>query len=146
MLSPGDFFIFLSVLISTVALIISILVAKKIFAYQTYTDLDTLYGDVLKIGIDHPNFRDPAYTTSYDTKFQNGEGDKNLHAYESYAYFVWNVCESIYDKTKDGDKNDDTWLRVINVEKKLHGKWFDNTDNHNKFKAEFRQFVNDLKV
>ncbi len=83
----------------------------------------------------YPKFLDPKNTSNYKNVFK---GD-DLLRYDTYAYVSWNICETIYDR-KD-DKLFETWEPVIVAENKLHRKWFDNPENHHKFKDRFREYI-----
>jgi hypothetical protein len=52
-------------LLASIAVVISIIVFKRTVDYQAYKEVDSEYMEVLKIDLDHPNFRDPDWTTSY---------------------------------------------------------------------------------
>jgi hypothetical protein len=122
--------------IAVVALGISIYAFVSTRRGQTYADIDSLYMELLKIGLVNPKFRNPKYTCNYKEKFDN---EDELGKYDCYAYMAWNICETIYDrKDKPLFK---TWLPVIVEEDKLHRKWFDNPENFHKFKDEFRTYI-----
>ncbi len=120
------------------AVSISIYTFRKSTGLRTYADLDSLYLEALKLAVEHPEFTDPERTKDYKNSFS----DRNqLLAYESYAYIVWNICETIYDRWKKENKDGKTWYPVIEAEKRLHYAWFSNPENHHKFKKEFREFM-----
>jgi hypothetical protein len=58
-----------------------------------YSAFDALYQDILKLGLEHPSYRNPAKTLTYNHSFV---GD-DLVRYETYAFMVLNVCETIAD-------------------------------------------------
>lgn len=107
---------------------------------EAYSDLDELYFKILKIGLENPQFRNLHKTKKYIEL----ESDEKIK-YETYAYMVWNVCETIFDRTKNNEKIYNTWKPVILAEKKLHTKWFDDGDNRDKFKDEFIDFIKKIK-
>jgi hypothetical protein len=115
------------------ALIIAIYAFKKTLDFQAYRELDSNYMDILKEGLDNTYLRNPEITTNY---LNLKEEDKKLK-YETYAYLVWNFCETIYDRKKI----DKTWLPVIEEEKRLHFKWLTDEKNRHRFKDEFIKFV-----
>jgi hypothetical protein len=63
--------------------------------------------------------------------------EKEKAAYQQYAMVVWNIIETVYDRKKVAK----TWIPIIKAEKKLHLKWFEEPENYDKFKPEFRAFV-----
>ena len=130
-LSPSEV---VSIVLSVLSLVISIYTFKKNVEFKSYSDIDSLYMDALKLALDHPEFRDPEKTSRYKEAFTD---KKQLLAYETYAYIVWNICETVYDR--DEDKK--TWYPVIDAERRLHLAWFSNPENHHKFKKEFRDFI-----
>ena len=125
----------LATIMSGIAIVVSLLVYHWNRNTSSYSDLDALYMGVLKIGIENPDFRNEAKTTKGVF-----EGD-DLVKYETYAYMVWNVCETVYDRTGGRGGNWKTWKPIIEAEYRLHGKWFMKEENHHKFKEEFIGFV-----
>lgn len=77
---------------------------KKEIKDKTYTELDIMYAKILEIGIEHPEFRDINKTNNYQHSFK---GNKYIQ-YDSYAHMVWNVCETVYDKTINDTTNEET--------------------------------------
>ncbi len=86
-----------------------------------------MYLEILYIGICHPNFRNIKFTENYI----HLEDETGRIQYEQYANICWNFCESIYDKGDDELLK--TWQVVIDTEKKMHYKWFEQLDNFRKF-------------
>ncbi len=101
-----------------------------------YRDLDFLYLEVLKLGIENPRFVDADLTNRYPIAF---EGEERLR-YEAYAFLTWNVCETIFDRQIDEDLYQ-TWLPIIRVENKLHRRWFEAPENRLGFKEPFQQYI-----
>jgi len=122
--------------LSLVSLAISLYVYRAGSREQRYADLDTLYLELLRIGIDHPRFRDPQYTHDYKKMFKD---EDERHAYECYAFIAWNICETIFDH-RDSPLFE-TWKPNLLAENNLHRKWFDDPQNQNKFKLKFRTYV-----
>ncbi len=75
---------------------------------KIYADLDDLYLELLKLGVQYPKFRNPKYTKNYKESFKN---EDELIRYETYAFISWNICETIYDR-KD-EALFETWKPVI---------------------------------
>jgi hypothetical protein len=67
--------------------------------------------------------------------------EKEKAAYQQYAMVVWNIIETVYDRKKVAK----TWIPIIKAEKKLHLKWFEEPENYDKSKPEFRAFVMNFK-
>ena len=125
------------VILGGIALIISIFAFKKTLDFQAYRELDSNYMDILKIALDDPDLRNPKITTTYP----NITEDKKKLKYETYAYLVWVLCETIYDRKK----MDKTWLPALEEEKKLHFKWLKEEKNRRKFKPEFIKFIEKIQ-
>lgn len=125
----------ISMILSIIAFITSVYVFCKSKREKTYADLDTLYLELLKLAMQHPDFVNPSYTVDYANMFK----DKDLWKYKTYAYIAWNICETIYDRRDD--ILFETWHSVIFAENKLHRKWFDNPENYHKFKDSFREYI-----
>lgn len=127
---------FLTIIVSFLALGFSINNSRKIKQISVYSDLDHLYFDLLKLGIEHPKFVDPEYTHDYQNKFQ----DYERLQYELYAFMAWNICETIVDRRRDR-KLYKSWKPILECENELHRKWFDNPENQSKFKSKFKKFI-----
>jgi len=120
------------IIANVVAIIVAAFAIFKIaLDFQAYKELDSNYMEITKEGITYPFLRDKSKTSNYKQAF---DGDQKL-SYESYAYMVWNICETIYDRKKVNK----TWLPVIKAEKELHFNWLE--DNKQKFKEEFLHFI-----
>ena len=130
----------IAILASSTAAFLSYKTLKKDVSSKSYSDLDTLYMKMLQIGMEYPEFRDPEKTQAYKTAFT---GNK-LVQYDVYAYMVWNVCETVYDRTKEDKENKTTWEPIVIAEKRLHNTWLENTENHHKFKKEFVAYVQSI--
>lgn len=122
-------------LISAIAIFVSVYTYRKTASVQSYSDLDSGYTEILCLGIEYPKFRDPKITNNYETVLTGNEKIQ----YESYAYIVWNFCETISDRTENDLHQKKTWYPTIVAEKGLHKQWFDN--NRDKFKDKFNNFI-----
>lgn len=122
-------------IISMIAVSISIFSTKRSEDVLTYNSLDKIYTELMKVGIDNPDFRDPQKTNNYKNSF---DGDR-VYAYESYAFMAINLIATIHDRYK---KTPDTWRNIISHEINLHKDWF--ADNSVKFKSEFIGFVEQI--
>jgi hypothetical protein len=121
---------------SLIAVFFSLWSFAKTRRDSLYQDIDALYLEVLRLGIEYPGFRNPQKTRHYKEKFNDDE----RHGYETYAYLVWNICETIADRREDKELFN-TWCPVVVAEDRLHGTWLDDADNHHCFKPEFVDFV-----
>lgn len=127
-----------AILSSIFAIIISIFTWYETNRIGSYADIDLLYLELLKLGIEHPRFTNPNFTADYENSF---EGDE-LNAYSIYAFISWNICETIFDRCGKVSELWDTWEPVITTENKIHRRWLDNPDNFHKFKEKFIDFIN----
>lgn len=125
----------ISLMLSIIAFVTSMYVFCISRREKSYADLDTLYLELLKLAMEHPDFVNPSYTVDYDNMFK----DKDLWRYKTYAYIAWNICETIYDRRDDILFK--TWQPVIFAENKLHRKWFDAPENYHKFKDSFGEYI-----
>jgi hypothetical protein len=98
-----------------------------------YAELDRVYFELLKIGLERPYLRaslppaDPARASEY----------------EAYAFMVWNFLETVVDRC-DGTSNPslrETWYPIVATESALHRTWFDAPANRRKFKKRFCRFI-----
>ena len=129
---PNAVLIFVPLIISITAIVISLYTAKKSEDVRLYNSLDSIYTQLMKVGVDNPDFRDPHKTNSYKTSF---EGSR-LYGYESYAFMSINMVATVYDRYK---KIPRTWYNIIKIEGDLHKSWFYN--NSQKFRDEFVDFI-----
>jgi len=125
-----------------------------------YANFDTLYQNVLQMGLQNGAFRNPSKTSEY-SNVSIFSPDVRA-AYETYAYMVFNVCETIADGLSfyehrrrrfmetletivrfflpiiaDRRWLRKTWLPVLVAEKQLHGKWLQDQKGGVCFKQEF---------
>ena len=121
---------------SAVAFTLSLIATPQKRRDSLYQDLDGLYLEILKIGMDKPRFVNPAYTTDYRTAFQGDE----LHSYQTYAFIVCNVLETILDR-RDDKHLFETWEPVVIAEHKLHRAWLEQPENRCRFKQKFLNYV-----
>jgi GrpB-like predicted nucleotidyltransferase (UPF0157 family) len=118
------------------AVIVSFYAYYHSMSEQAYADLDTLCLEVLKIGLAYPKFRNPELTKDYKNAFNNSD---ELFRYETYAYIAWNIAETMFDR--QNKRVFETWEPAIDFENTLHRSWFDNPENHYKFKQRFRDYI-----
>lgn len=105
-----------------------------------YGDLDAMYLEVLKVGLEKPEFRNPNITSIYQTYFAD---DNDKIAYETYAFISINWCETCIDRVNKDKSLSETWYPAIRAEYRLHKEWIENPENHFKYKKEFRTFLKD---
>ena len=127
----------ISCIVATAAIIVSVHTWRTTRKIASYADLDCLYMELLKVGLEYPKFTDPLLTRDYKNKFKGDE----LRSYETYAFMSWNICETIYARCKGHEQLWCTWQPVMVAENKLHRRWFDEDENFHKFKERFRQYV-----
>lgn len=128
-----DMIIILPIVVSTIAICISIFTSKKSEDILLYNSLDSIYTKLMTVSINNPDFRNPHKTINYKSAF---EGDR-VYAYESYAFMAINMISTVHDRYK---RIPDTWHNIIKVQIDLHKSWF--FDNQQKFKPEFVDFIN----
>ncbi|HEX4633812.1 MAG TPA: hypothetical protein VH163_08275 [Gemmatimonadales bacterium] len=98
-----------------------------------YAELDRVYFDLLKIGLERPELLDFPLTRDPGT----------AREYDAYAFMVWNFVETIFDRCQGWSKRRlrETWYPIIAAENARHRAWFDIPENRLKFKAGFCRFV-----
>lgn len=131
-----------SVFISLVAMVLSYLSFTKQHNSQAYSDIDLMYFEILKLGLEYPELRNKFKTSKYYTLPKD---DVFRIRYETYAYVCWNLCEAIFDRQKKGSGECSilpTWIPVILEENNLHQVWF--SHNLRLFKKEFQDFVKEV--
>lgn len=142
-------------IVGAVAAVYTWILTRNAALYATF---DTLYQDVLDKGLAKPHLRNPDNTSNYKAMFRGND----LVEYQTYAYMVFNVCETIADGLDFYEKRpmgflkglewlirhafpvtaDPEWLRVtwrpvLAAEKQLHGQWLEDQKPGVRFKKEF---------
>ena len=99
-----------------------------------YAELDRVYFELLRIGLEHPDLVDVPAST-----------DRKAREYDSYAFMVWNFVETVYDRCQGRGSSKrrlrETWYPVIAAENALHRDWFNVPQNRRKFKEPFCRFI-----
>lgn len=113
------------------ALIYSMTTFRRSLQTAHYTELDSMYFDLLKSALEKPHLLNPIVIRSDEQKIE----------YDIYAFMVWNFLEAIYDRCEHNTDLCCTWYPVIYVENLRHREWFDHPDNRPKFKDAFREFI-----
>jgi hypothetical protein len=101
-----------------------------------YAELDRVYFELLKIGLEKPELLtypsspappDPAMAVQYG----------------AYAFMVWNFVETIFDRCQGWSKRRlrETWFPIIAAENDLHRTWFEQPENRRRFKQRFVRFI-----
>jgi hypothetical protein len=111
----------------------------SIWAFRTtlrdsyYAELDRVYFDLLRIGLEHPELLD--YPVSRDPS--------KAREYDAYAFMVWNFVETVFDRCQGWSKRRlrETWYPVIAEENARHRDWFNRPQNRRKFKEPFCRFI-----
>lgn len=108
--------------VSAAAAVVALLQAARSFRKSvnnlTYTELDNLYLELLKMAIDKPYLRQP------DSIYRNPHVKTNQEReYDIYARMIWNFLETIADRCEEDQKLRDTWHPVIQDEGSVHKQW-----------------------
>jgi hypothetical protein len=98
-----------------------------------YAELDRVYFDLLRLGLERPYLRSslpPAEPTQ-------------AREYETYAFMTWNFLETVVDRCESSSEPTlrETWYPVVATEGALHRRWFEVPENRRRFKARFCQFI-----
>jgi hypothetical protein len=98
-----------------------------------YAELDRVYFDLLKIGLEQPDL----------LSFPASPDPAKAGAYGAYAFMVWNFVETIFDRCQGWSKRRlrETWYPIIAAENALHREWFDLPENRRRFKQRFIRFI-----
>ena len=98
-----------------------------------YAELDRIYFDLLKLGLERP----------YLLEFPKSPDPEKAREYDAYAFMVWNFVETVFDRCQGWSKRRlrETWFPVIAAENARHRDWFDVPENRRKFKEHFCQFI-----
>jgi hypothetical protein len=96
-----------------------------------YAELDRIYFELLKIGLERPYLRAPTPPTD----------SARASEYDAYAFMVWNFLETVVDRCDRVSLLRETWYPVVATESALHRAWFDVSPNRLKFKDRFCRFI-----
>jgi len=98
-----------------------------------YAELDRVYFDLLRIGLEHPDLLD----------FPVSRDPSKAREYDAYAFMVWNFVETVFDRCQGWSKRRlrETWYPVIAEENARHRDWFNLPENRRKFKEPFCRFI-----
>jgi len=98
-----------------------------------YAELDRVYFDLLRIGLEHPELLD----------FPVSRDPSKAREYDAYAFMVWNFVETVFDRCQGWSKRRlrETWYPVIAEENARHRDWFNLPENRRKFKEPFCRFI-----
>jgi hypothetical protein len=98
-----------------------------------YAELDRVYFELLKIGLERPEL----------LSFPVSPEPAKAGAYGAYAFMVWNFVETIFDRCQGWSKRRlrETWYPIMSAENALHRAWFDLPENRRRFKPRFVRFI-----
>jgi hypothetical protein len=98
-----------------------------------YAELDRVYFDLLRIGMERPDLLD----------FPVSRDPSKAREYDAYAFMVWNFVETVFDRCQGWSKRRlrETWYPVIAEENARHRDWFNLPENRRKFKESFCRFI-----
>ena len=96
-----------------------------------YAELDRIYFELLKIGLERTYLRAPTPPTD----------PARASEYDAYAFMVWNFLETVVDRCDRVSILRETWYPVVATECALHRAWFDAPENRLKFKDRFCRFI-----
>jgi hypothetical protein len=98
-----------------------------------YAELDRVYFELLKIGLERPEL----------LSFPASPDPAKASQYGAYAFMVWNFLETIFDRCQGWSKRRlrETWFPIIAAENALHRGWFDLPQNRRRFKERFVRFI-----
>lgn len=115
------------------ALIYSMTSFTKSLRTSNYTELDSMYFELLRIALDKPHLINPAAAAT--------RSEEQRLEYDTYAFMVWNFLETIVDRCERDTRLCSTWYPVIDVENRMHRGWFDRPENKHRFKDAFHRFI-----
>ena len=100
-----------------------------------YAELDRVYFDLLKIGLEDPDLLD--FPVTHDPR--------KAREYDAYAFMVWNFIETIFDRCQGWSKRRlrETWYPIIAAENARHRDWFNLRHNRQRFKGRFCRFIDE---
>lgn len=130
-LTTGDILTAAAFLATLVAGIVSLRRFAQTIKIAHYSELDKLYFDILKLGMESPFVMDP----------ESDAARENASAYGVYAFLMFNFIETIYDRVPGNAYLCRTWYPIVQHEYGLHRAWLEAGDNRRRFKKEFITFL-----
>jgi hypothetical protein len=110
-----------------------------------YAELDRVYFELLKIGLEKPELLIYPTSAASPTSPTSPTSPDPAKAgqYGAYAFMVWNFLETIFDRCQGWSKRRlrETWFPIIAAENDLHRAWFELPENRRRFKQRFVQFI-----
>ncbi|MFZ5491551.1 MAG: hypothetical protein ACOY6E_03485 [Pseudomonadota bacterium] len=108
--------------VSAMAAVLALLHAarsvRQSVANLHYTELDSIYLDLLKLAIDRPYLRQP------DAIYRNPLAKTHQEReYDVYARMIWTFLETVADRCDKDKSLSDTWYPVIQDEGVVHRDW-----------------------
>ena len=107
-----------------------------------YAEIDRVYFELLKIGLERPELLTYPTLPTLPTSPTSPDPAK-ASQYGAYAFMVWNFVETIFDRCQGWSKRRlrETWYPIIAAENALHRGWFELPENRRRFKQRFVRFI-----
>ncbi len=128
-----------ALVLSVVAIVVSGITWWQTEVNAAYSSLDELTLEMLRIGMEHPGFRNDSRTCNYKSAFSGPD----LEAYECYAEMAWDICETVYDRCRRSRWLRRAWESQIADENRLHRAWFDDPGNGDSYDPKFVIYVHE---
>jgi len=126
---------YLSLVISGIALLISIAAFLWYRKWYKYHYLAEVWYEIKKIALDHPNFKNGQKTKDYKNSFS---GDERLK-YEVFAELCWGYVEDLW---VNGYAKKEFYIPTLKEFKRLHECWL--RENRHDYSEEMIKFINQL--
>ena len=136
----ADVAIVVTCVVTFSGVIVALVYYKRSLRWNCYLYLAELYYEILKIGMEYPDFHNPEKTQNYK-KWEKYE-HKKFFNYTAYARMCWTYAGDIYDAKSRFNMPDLIELYAPTFErfKELHGVWFQD-DNNSRDETEFIKFI-----
>jgi len=127
----------ISIVISVVALFVSIWTWRFTYLLRRYETADNLLLEIHKIELEHPEFRDTEWCRQ-----AVDHSDKSIrYTYDTFACMVWNFLETLYDRYGEKNLRKSPFFSVMKDLSRRHSTWFFKEENFSCFNPQLVKFL-----
>ena len=126
-----------SVVVATVALVVALGTWYRSFRMSSYDAADAVLTDLMKLSIEHPEFRDPDYIR----RALDDSDPIVRYRYDAFAALVWNYLESLYNRFGARGLVKSPFFGAFTALGQRHRAWVHRDDNFNKYPLELLKLL-----
>lgn len=115
-----DYLSLLAICISIVSLLLTLMFNRRTHTRSVYDACDSAIREILKIQLDHPEYRDKA---TCDALLDKATNDKDRLRVEAYIILCYNMLETLYEKYGAESLGKSHFAPVLRRIAERHRKW-----------------------